>query len=153
VNPDFNLICDRCPKRQRPCAGQCLCTVNGRDIHDNASDGQCPEDRFSGPPDPPHPSEKIDWTPTFHALWREFHAAPWEAMLLGRELDWLKAFAERVPCGDCRAGFLELLEKHPPDLSSREAYFAWTVALHNAVNRKLGKPEMSVEDARKIHRP
>jgi hypothetical protein len=40
----------------------------------------------------------------------------------------------------------------PPDFTSPEAFFAWGVALHNAVNRKLGKPELTIEEARRIWR-
>jgi hypothetical protein len=40
----------------------------------------------------------------------------------------------------------------PPDFSSPEAFFAWGVALHNAVNAKLGKPEITIEEAYLIWR-
>ena len=39
----------------------------------------------------------------------------------------------------------EVLEATPPRLDD---YFAWTVEAHYAVNRKLDKPEVSVEEAR-----
>jgi hypothetical protein len=40
----------------------------------------------------------------------------------------------------------------PPDFSSPEAFFDWGVALHNAVNAKLGKPEITIDEACKIWR-
>jgi hypothetical protein len=40
----------------------------------------------------------------------------------------------------------------PPDFSSPEAFFAWGVRLHNAVNAKLGKPEITIEEALSIWR-
>jgi hypothetical protein len=70
----------------------------------------------------------------------------------GREGEWLEEFARRLPCGECRAHWSKLLAELPPELASREKYFAWTVAAHNAVNRRLGKPEMPEAEARQLHR-
>jgi hypothetical protein len=42
------------------------------------------------------------------------------------------------------------MEKHPLDAAlsgGRNTMFTWSVNLHNAVNRSLGKAEMSVQDA------
>lgn len=48
-----------------------------------------------------------------------------------------------LPCYACRMGYAELLAGKLPlttaALSSRDALFKWTVAIHNAVNAKLGK--------------
>jgi hypothetical protein len=63
----------------------------------------------------------------------------------------LDAWSTRVPCGDCKRHWDEWRKANPADLSSPAAYFAWTVAAHNAVNRRLGKPEMSVDDARTLY--
>lgn len=81
-------------------------------------------------------------------MWGELHARPWAWGGADAEAAWLSSsFARRVPCGECRKHWSEILAAMPPDLSSADRYFAWTVAAHNEVNRLLGKPEMSVEDA------
>ena len=75
--------------------------------------------------------------------WRELHtkqnASPkWFA-------DWLT----RVPsygC-NCRRDFEKLLGSDPPDYAD---WFAWTVRIHNSVNEKLGKPIVTLEEAREI---
>ena len=54
-------------------------------------------------------------------------------------------------CG-CRAFYAKYKADNPPDFSTPEAFFAWGVALHNAVNRKLGKPELTIEEALSIWR-
>jgi hypothetical protein len=41
----------------------------------------------------------------------------------------------------------------PPDYSSHEAWFAWGVKAHNEVNQRLGKPIVSLEEAKHIWRP
>ena len=54
-------------------------------------------------------------------------------------------------CG-CRAFYAQYKADDPPDFSSPEAFFAWGVNLHNSVNRKLGKPELTYEEALSIWR-
>lgn len=72
----------------------------------------------------------------------------------GCDPEWLKKWEGIIPRGrcDCKTGYLEILKDYPPDFSSPEAFFAWGVELHNAVNRKLGKPEMTLDDAYKLWR-
>ena len=52
----------------------------------------------------------------------------------------------------CKRFYAEWKAANPPDFSSPEAFFAWGVALHNAVNAKLGKPEITIEEAYSIWR-
>lgn len=54
-----------------------------------------------------------------------------------------------IPCPICREHFAEHLTKFPitPHLDSRSDLFKWTVVLHNAVNKSLGKPEFSEHDS------
>lgn len=87
-------------------------------------------------------------------LWRELHsrAIALAAVDLLEELDWLTKWSGRVPCGDCKQHWLELWDATPAELSSPIAYFGWTVGMHNAVNRKLGKPEVGVDEAIPLYR-
>lgn len=50
-------------------------------------------------------------------------------------------FAMLYPCGDCARHFREMLQEHPPQTSSRNAAAGWLCAMHNKVNKRLGKPE------------
>ena len=56
-----------------------------------------------------------------------------------------------VPCGECKKHWVEMLVAHPPKATNAEEFFAESVAWHNQVNARLGKPELTVEDARKIY--
>lgn len=59
-----------------------------------------------------------------------------------------------IPCYKCGQNYQKHLQELPLDanaLSSRDALFAWTVALHNIVNRDLGKPQVALEDARRMY--
>jgi hypothetical protein len=53
---------------------------------------------------------------------------------------------------NCRRFYADWKADNPPDHSSPEAFFAWGVALHNAVNKKLSKPEFTIEEAYSIWR-
>jgi hypothetical protein len=44
------------------------------------------------------------------------------------------------PCGECATEFQQLLEKFPPQTSSRLSASAWLCFVHNQVNERLKKP-------------
>ena len=52
----------------------------------------------------------------------------------------------------CRKDYAEYKAANLPDFSSPMAYWLWGHNLHNWVNRKLGKPELTVEEALAIWR-
>jgi hypothetical protein len=96
------------------------------------------------------------------SLWRELHthqlcpvnerlvSIGGETVFDGHHENWLwiNRFTGRVPCGDCRSSWRKWVEANPPDFSSQDAFFEWTVRAHNSVNRKLGRGEWTVENAR-----
>ena len=75
----------------------------------------------------------------------------------GCDPKWLLLWERLIPSGSCgcKAGYKAILSTHPPDFSSSEAFFAWGVALHNAVNEKINSERgesrklWTVEEARK----
>ncbi|MFN7318304.1 MAG: ERV1/ALR-related protein, partial [bacterium] len=62
-----------------------------------------------------------------------------------RLADW----ESRIPNYECkcREGYEKFKEIDPPDFASPMAFFHWTVRIHNAVNKKLGKPELTLGQA------
>lgn len=59
-----------------------------------------------------------------------------------------------VPCYKCSVNYKRHLEELPPIdnfLISRDELFKWTIALHNIVNVELGKPQVTIEDAREMY--
>lgn len=86
--------------------------------------------------------------------WAELHQRSWtiKTIVPGKETEWLEKFERTIPCGECKAHWHQVVVENPPDFSSHEAYFRWTVDCHNLVNRSLGKPLMSYEDAETIWR-
>lgn len=85
------------------------------------------------------------------ALWKELHlhallmTAPpvpvVEGIWVGR---WL---AKLGGCSACLNDAAAWISANPPDVSSSEALFAWSVSLHNYVNRKIGKAEWTLPEA------
>ena len=55
-----------------------------------------------------------------------------------------------IPCNSCGTHFQEVLHTIPITdyLSGSSSLFTWTVYAHNAVNKKLNKPDISVTDAK-----
>ena len=79
--------------------------------------------------------------------WSKLHA------YRGCDPQWLDIWQYLIPARcDCKDGYQRILEEFPPDFSSPDAFFAWGVALHNAVNSKLDKPQITIEEARTIWR-
>lgn len=57
-----------------------------------------------------------------------------------------------LPCKSCAQSYRTFLASgdvalHPEDFTTRVKLFDWTVRLHNAINRKLGKPQFSARVA------
>ncbi|KAJ1027243.1 hypothetical protein NDA18_003252 [Ustilago nuda] len=50
-------------------------------------------------------------------------------------------FAKLYPCGECARHFQQLLGELPPQVGSRKAASLWLCAVHNEVNKSLGKEE------------
>ena len=52
-----------------------------------------------------------------------------------------------LPCPECNAHATAYINANPPDLSARTSFSKWTVAFHNVVNSRLGKPRWSYQQA------
>ena len=59
----------------------------------------------------------------------------------------VESVAALLPCPRCKAHFQALLKRTPVDVRGRRALAEWMWAAHNEVNRRLGKPEMELEEA------
>ena len=60
------------------------------------------------------------------------------------------SLSQVIPCYSCAQHFQDILNTFPIDnyLGSAESLFIWTVTTHNAVNKRLNKPEFTVIDAK-----
>lgn len=90
-------------------------------------------------------------------LWKLLHTHAALLISQGGQLDemterrFLEGFRQLIRCDDCRIHWNMELGKLPPVLTNPTAFFYWTVAIHNAVNNRLGKPLMSNEDAAALY--
>lgn len=90
--------------------------------------------------------------PAGPAIWRRLHtmALGWDGR--GDALRNTIALATNaIPCGSCKKHWVDLINAKPPVCTTAEEFFQLTVDWHNAVNERLGKPILSVEDARKLY--
>ena len=59
--------------------------------------------------------------------------------------EFVEGYVYVIPCLSCREHFEQVLVENPvPEAGD---FFKWSVDVHNIVNRQLGKPEFSYEDA------
>jgi hypothetical protein len=60
-----------------------------------------------------------------------------------------ESFTQLIPCPICRVHYTENLKEMPitPSLDTRKDLFRWTVDMHNKVNKQLGKPEYTEQQA------
>jgi len=68
--------------------------------------------------------------------------------------EFFEALAFLIPCPICRDHYTEFLKQMPitPFLDSRDDLFKWTVALHNNVNKTLGKPAFTELESIEFYR-
>jgi hypothetical protein len=73
---------------------------------------------------------------------------------LGCDPQWHELWVLLIPAFgcSCREDFEGYCKDNPPDFSSPTAYWLWGVQLHNWVNRKLGRAELTIEEAKAIWR-
>jgi hypothetical protein len=70
--------------------------------------------------------------------WAKLHTTLMDAVIF-------EAWVAAIPgCETCRRDFRELLKSNPPRF---DYWFQWTWEIHNAVNRKLSKPELTWAEA------
>lgn len=63
-------------------------------------------------------------------------------------IDAIQRLKQSIPGGcSCRREADTILAAMPPVYDSPESWFEWTIAFHNAVNAKLGKPTVSLDRA------
>jgi hypothetical protein len=97
-------------------------------------------------------SFRVQWTKekpqdnlqAFRDHWRELHTKR------DATQEWLLDWIARIPpgCG-CGESFESILQRIPARFDD---WFAWTVEVHNAVNKKLSKPEITLAEAIKLWR-
>ena len=92
------------------------------------------------------------WGPYF---WGTIHIACMGAPDVFDEFD-KQAYANFIntlpfvlPCGSCGKHFYETLQVEPvePSLTTKYSLFEWSVKVHNIVNRRLGKPEKTLDES------
>jgi len=84
-------------------------------------------------------------------LWKELHIRAL-ANKGKNETEYLKEFAEKIPrytqgC-KCREFWVIWIKSNPPRFGTKGEFFEWTVKAHNQVNKKLKKPEYTIQQAK-----
>lgn len=143
--------CHGCPRRIEAGSGV-LCPEDNKSLGTHIVSGVC----LLGFYDDPSFVPKSVVTHETAKLWKELHVWALTADLSTDEakqvaLDWIYKWSKRVPCGDCSKEWTVWMKECPPDVSSPQALFAWSVFGHNKINRKLKKVELSVKEAEALY--
>lgn len=95
--------------------------------------------------DPRRPPNLRSGKPGYDArAWAVWHLAAADGRLDSR---YAQELLKRIGCGNCQQHARNYIARHPvPD----QNVFAWVNAFHNDVNKAIGKPVVSLEQARQI---
>ena len=77
----------------------------------------------------------LNYNPKNHVYYQQFFENLWALL----------------PCSVCSEHYRKNYHDIPIDFTNRHKLFAWTVKMHNRVNKMNGKPEYSYEEAIKIY--
>lgn len=82
------------------------------------------------------------WGPHF---WMTLHIACLGCQDHKALSEFVEGYMYIIPCLSCRMHFEQVLVENPvPETGD---FFKWSVDVHNIVNKRIGKPEFSYEDA------
>lgn len=107
---------------------------------------ECVRNPIVGLANPSIPKENGSWLTRGPEMWADLHLWALDSTM-DNGSGWLDTFSRKIPCGECRRHWMQLLKEFPPDFNSSATLFAWTVHAHNAVNKRLGKAEVALEVA------
>lgn len=89
------------------------------------------------------------------AMWVELHERALSHTPGKNDSKWITQWSSRLPrfttgCR-CKEHWSKYYNNHPINFTQLGAYFQWTVDAHNAVNTRLGKKSLTVEEAGKLY--
>lgn len=95
----------------------------------------------------PHIMEKVG-----PPIWKDLHnyAKTWNGNV-EEQSKFLETVKGRIPCGECKTFWVAHNHTHPAPTESADAFFAWTVEVHNKVNAKLNKPTIDLAEAANLY--
>jgi hypothetical protein len=100
-------------------------------------------------------ARRVDWRP---CLWNTLHslAAASDPALGAKDPFWVfyATMPQLIPCSTCRTEWLAMSKRTPIHLyigKPAVEVLRMTVDMHNEVNRRLGKPEVSFEQAKEMY--
>lgn len=66
---------------------------------------------------------------------------------------WIEDLAHMLPCPTCAEHWTEYVSQNPPSAFNRRTLSRYVFDAHNAVNRRIGKRQLSWETARRMYAP
>lgn len=109
-----------------------------------------------------------DWQPNASEFRRNFTGENPQELIVKQRTHWSKLhqyggdsasaffrdWQRQIPgCSACRKHWRQAVEQNPPPLGNSDAFWRWGIERHNDVNRRLGKPQLSLDEAHAVFRP
>lgn len=83
----------------------------------------------------------------YRKIWRKLHTLARD-IKTDKDKDefiaYVNTLAPFIPCGPCRGHFKSYITQHPP--TKDQDLFLWAFTFHNAVNERLRKPILTLEE-------
>ena len=61
--------------------------------------------------------------------------------------EFYKYLAFTIPCDNCKHHYKKYITNNPPNLTSKNDLVVWTIEFHNSVNKRIGKPTYTIDEA------
>ncbi len=92
-------------------------------------------------------------------LWKELHLRCLNHTPNTNDVHWLHTvwipkiprYSSRGTECKCKEDWYKWYSQNPPNFATKDTYFDWSVRAHNAVNAKLNKQIISVDEAKKLY--
>jgi hypothetical protein len=55
-----------------------------------------------------------------------------------------------LPCLDCQDHYKEMIADYPPIMTNKDTLFKWTVDIHNKVNERINKKQITLDEGYNI---
>ena len=78
----------------------------------------------------------------FHTIMARFPDKPTADQKAALQ-SYIHLFVRLYPCGECAEHFRQIVEKYPPQVSTRSTAAVWACHVHNEVNKSLKKESFS----------
>ena len=65
-------------------------------------------------------------------------------------INFFDVISDVIPCEKCSKHYKEYISKNRPNIKNKDSLFKWTVDIHNKVNERINKKQITLDEAYNI---